>query len=139
MQTKASLSVFYYRSPRSSNLAPRGSACYWLLGVLGGRGRYSVRVNALLPDGSNAKGWYVSLSRARGTIHGYVASLGMHPVERKSVWELVQALQKSKVQSRERIGHNLWAARQAKLSSPAFSEKRGDSRGISVFRRRGLL
>jgi hypothetical protein len=39
----------------------------------------------------------------------------MQPGERKSVWELVQAVQKSKVQSRDRMMPDLWAARQAEI------------------------
>jgi hypothetical protein len=37
----------------------------------------------------------------------------MHTGERKSVWELVQALRKSKPPSRDRMMPDLWAARQA--------------------------
>src|SRR5580700_11716419 len=54
----------------------------------------------VLADGSDAKAWYVSLSRAREAMHVYTrhkAALRqsvMHPGERKSVWELIQALSK---------------------------------------------
>jgi hypothetical protein len=63
----------------------------------------------VLADGADAKGWYVSLSRAREAMHVYTRDKAalrhsvMHPGERKSVWELVQALRKSTVQSRDRI------------------------------------
>jgi hypothetical protein len=39
----------------------------------------------------------------------------MQPGERKSVWELLQALQKSKVQSRELMRADLSSARQAEI------------------------
>jgi hypothetical protein len=47
----------------------------------------------VLPDGTDAKGWYVSLSRAREAMHVYTRDKSelrqsvMHPGERKSVWE----------------------------------------------------
>jgi hypothetical protein len=71
----------------------------------------------LLPDGSDAKGWYVSLSRAREAMHVYTRDKAalrqsvMHPGERMSVWELVQAVPRSKVQSRDRMMPDLWATR----------------------------
>jgi hypothetical protein len=74
-----------------------------------------------LPDGADAKGWYVSLSRAREAMHVYTRDKAalrqsvMHPGERKSVWELVQALGRSKLQSRDRIMPDLWVARQAEI------------------------
>jgi ATP-dependent exoDNAse (exonuclease V) alpha subunit len=73
----------------------------------------------VLADGSDAKGWYVSLSRAREAMHVYTRDKAalrqsvMHPGERKSVWELVQALRRSKPQSRHETMPDLWAARQA--------------------------
>ena len=39
----------------------------------------------------------------------------MSPGERKSVWELVQALRRSTPQSRNRMMPDLWAARQAEI------------------------
>jgi hypothetical protein len=39
----------------------------------------------------------------------------MQPGERKSVWEFIQALRKSTVQSRARIVPYLWATRQAEI------------------------
>jgi hypothetical protein len=39
----------------------------------------------------------------------------MQPGERKSVWEFIQALRKSTVQSRVRIVPYLWATRQAEI------------------------
>jgi hypothetical protein len=39
----------------------------------------------------------------------------MHAGERKSVWELVQALRMSKLESRNRMMPGLWAARQAEI------------------------
>jgi hypothetical protein len=39
----------------------------------------------------------------------------MHAGERKSVWELVQALRMSKLESRNRMMPALWAARQAEI------------------------
>ncbi len=75
----------------------------------------------VLPDGADAKGWYVSLSRARDSMHVYTRDKAalrqsvMHPGERKSVWELVQALRRSKPQSRNRMMPDLWATRQAEI------------------------
>jgi hypothetical protein len=48
----------------------------------------------VLPDGAEAKGWYVSLSRARDSMHVYTRDKAalrqsvMQPGERKSVWSL---------------------------------------------------
>jgi len=73
----------------------------------------------VLPDGSDAKGWYVSLSRAREAMHVYTRDKAalrqsvMHPDERKSVWELVKALQRLKPQPRDPIMPALWMTRQA--------------------------
>jgi hypothetical protein len=73
----------------------------------------------VLPDGADAKGWYVSLSRARDAMHVYTRDKAelrqsvMHPGERKSVWEFIQAMGKSKPQSIDPIMADLWAARQA--------------------------
>jgi hypothetical protein len=39
----------------------------------------------------------------------------MHPGERKSVWEHVHAVRRSKLQSRDRMMPDLWAARQAEI------------------------
>jgi hypothetical protein len=39
----------------------------------------------------------------------------MQPGERNSVWELLQALQKSKPQSRDQNMPDLWAARRAEI------------------------
>jgi hypothetical protein len=75
----------------------------------------------VLPDGTDAKGWYVSLSRAREAMHVYTRNKAalrqsvMHAGERKSVWELVQALRMSKLESRNRMMPGLWAARQAEI------------------------
>ena len=75
----------------------------------------------VLADGSDAKAWYVSLSRAREAMHVYTRDKAalrqsvMHPGERKSVWELVQALRRSKPQSRNRMMPDLWATRQAQI------------------------
>jgi len=75
----------------------------------------------VLPDGADAKGWYVSLSRARVAMHVYThdkAALRqsvMYPGERKSVWDLVQALGRSKLHSRDRLMPDLWAERQAEV------------------------
>jgi ATP-dependent exoDNAse (exonuclease V) alpha subunit len=74
-----------------------------------------------LPDGADAKGWYVSLSRARDAMHVYTRNKTalrqsvMQPGERKSVWELLQAVPRSKVQSRDRMMPDLWATRQAQI------------------------
>jgi hypothetical protein len=54
----------------------------------------------VLPNGADAKGWYVSLSRARDSMHVYTRDKAalrqsvMYPGERKSVWELIQAFAK---------------------------------------------
>jgi conjugative relaxase-like TrwC/TraI family protein len=75
----------------------------------------------VLPDGADAKGWYVSLSRARDSMHVYTRDKAalrqsvMYTGERKSVWELVQVLQRSKPQSRNRIMPDLWATRRAEI------------------------
>ena len=75
----------------------------------------------MLPDGADAKAWYVSLSRAREAMYVYTRDKAalrqsvMHAGERKSVWELVQALQMSKLESRNRMMPGLWAARQAEI------------------------
>ena len=75
----------------------------------------------VLPDGADAKAWYVSLSRARSAMHVYTrdnAALRqsvMYPGERKSVWDLVQALRRSKLLSRDRMTPDLWAGRQAEI------------------------
>ena len=71
------------------------------------------------PDGAKAKSWYVRLSRPRDAMHVYTRNKAalhqsvMQPSERKSVWELVLALRRSKPQSRNRMMPDLWAARQA--------------------------
>src|SRR5215475_1525695 len=63
----------------------------------------------VLPDGTDAKGWYVSLSRAREAMHVYACNKAalrqsvMYPGERKSVWEFVQALRMPKLQSRNQM------------------------------------
>ena len=75
----------------------------------------------VLTDGADAKGWYLSLSRAREAMHVYTRDKAtlrqsvMYPGERKSVWELVQALRRSKLQSADRIMPDLWVARQAQI------------------------
>jgi conjugative relaxase-like TrwC/TraI family protein len=75
----------------------------------------------VLPDGADAKGWYVSLSRARDSMHVYTRDKAalrqsvMQPGERKSVWELIQALRRSEPQSRNRMMPDLWATRQAEI------------------------
>jgi hypothetical protein len=75
----------------------------------------------VLPDGADAKGWYVSLSRARDAMHVYTRNKAalrrsvMQPGERKSVWELLQTLQKSKPRSRDQKMPDLWAARRAEI------------------------
>jgi AAA domain len=83
----------------------------------------------VLPDGADAKGWYVSLSRARDSMHVYTRNKAtlrqsvMQPGERKSVWELVQAMRKSNPQSRDRMMPDLWAARQAEIVSQMTLER----------------
>jgi hypothetical protein len=73
------------------------------------------------PDGADAKGWYVSLSRAREAMHVYTRNKlelrqsVMQPGERRSVWELLQALQRSKPQTGDRKMPDLWATRQARI------------------------
>jgi hypothetical protein len=75
----------------------------------------------VLPDGADAKAWYVSLSRARDSMHVYTRDKAalrqsvMYPGERKSVWELIQALRRSEPQSRNRVMPDLWATRQAEI------------------------
>jgi hypothetical protein len=74
-----------------------------------------------LPDGADAKGWYVSLSRARDSMRVFTRNKAalrqsvMQPGERKSVWELLQAVPRSKFQSRDRMMPDLWATRQAEI------------------------
>jgi conjugative relaxase-like TrwC/TraI family protein len=75
----------------------------------------------VLPDGADAKGWYVSLSRARDAMHVFTRDKAalrqsvMQPGERKSVWEFVQAVRRSNTQSRDRMMPDLWTARQAEI------------------------
>jgi conjugative relaxase-like TrwC/TraI family protein len=75
----------------------------------------------VLPDGADAKGWYVSLSRARDSMHVYTRNKlelrqsVMHPGERKSVWEVLQALQRSKPNPRDRKMPDLWAVGRAEI------------------------
>ena len=75
----------------------------------------------VVPDGADAKSWYVSLSRARKAMHVYTRDKAalrqsvMYPGERKSVWELIQALRRSEPQSRNRMMPDLWATRQAEI------------------------
>jgi hypothetical protein len=75
----------------------------------------------VLPDGADAKGWYVSLSRARYSMHVYTRDKTalrqsvMYPGERKSVWELIQALRRSEPESRNRMMPDPWATRQAEI------------------------
>ena len=75
----------------------------------------------MLAEGSDAKGWYVSLSRAREATHVYTRKKTalrqsvMHPGERKSVWELVQALGRLKPHPRGRKMPDLWATRRARI------------------------
>jgi ATP-dependent exoDNAse (exonuclease V) alpha subunit len=75
----------------------------------------------VLPDGADAKSWYVSLSRGRESMHVYTRDKAalrqsvMYPGERKSVWEFIQSLRKSTLQSRNRMMPDLWAARQAEI------------------------
>ena len=74
-----------------------------------------------LPDGADAKSWYVSLSRARDAMHVYTRNKTalrqsvMQLAERKSVWDLLHALPRSKVQSRDRMMPDLWATRQVQI------------------------
>jgi hypothetical protein len=75
----------------------------------------------VLPDEADAKSWYVSLSRARDAMHVYTRDKAalrqsvMRAGERKSVWELIQALRRSKPQPRNRMMPDLWARRQAEI------------------------
>jgi hypothetical protein len=75
----------------------------------------------VLPDGADAKGWYVSLSRARDAIHVFTRNKValrqsvMQPGERKSVWDLVQAIRKSKFEATHGKMPDLWAARPAEI------------------------
>jgi hypothetical protein len=75
----------------------------------------------VLPDDADAKGWYVSLSRARDVMHVYTRDKAalrqsvMQPGQRKSVWELVQALRRPKLQPGDRIMPDPWATRQAQI------------------------
>ena len=75
----------------------------------------------VLPDGADAKGWYVSLSRARDSMHVYTRDKAalrqsvMYPGERKSVWELIQAFRRSEPQSRNRMMPDRWVTRQTEI------------------------
>jgi conjugative relaxase-like TrwC/TraI family protein len=83
----------------------------------------------VLPDGADGKGWYVSLSRARDLMHVYTRDKAalrqsvMCPGERKSVWELIQGLQRSKPQSRNGMMPDLWATRQAEIAHEIGMER----------------
>ena len=63
----------------------------------------------MLPDGADAKAWYVSLSRAREAMHVYTRDKAelrqsvTRPGERKSVWEFIQSLRKPTLQSRDQV------------------------------------
>ena len=89
----------------------------------------TVDQEVVLPDGTDAKGWYVSLSRARAAMHVYTRNKTalrqsvMQPGERKSVWELVQAVQRSNSQSRHAMMPDLWAARQAEIDRAMGMER----------------
>ena len=71
--------------------------------------------------GLTQKAGIVSLSRARDAMHVYTRDKAalrqsvMYPGERKSVWELIQALRRSEPQSRNRMMPDLWATRQAEI------------------------
>src|ERR1700684_4103978 len=75
----------------------------------------------VLPDGTDAKGWYVSLSRARNAMHVFTRDKAalrqsvLQSGERKSVWEFVQSARRSNFQSRQGVMLDLWAARQAEI------------------------
>jgi hypothetical protein len=89
----------------------------------------SGRCVGVLPDGADAKSWYVSLSRAREAMHVYTRNKTalrqsvMQPGERKSVWELLQASRSSKPQSRNRKMLDLWAARQPEIDRETGMER----------------
>jgi hypothetical protein len=61
----------------------------------------------------------VSLSRARDAMHVFTRDKAalrqsvMQPGERKSVWEFVQSVRRSNLQSRQGVMLDLWAARHA--------------------------
>jgi hypothetical protein len=82
-----------------------------------------------LPDGADAKAWYVSLSRCRDAMHVYTRNKValrqsvMQPGERKSVWDLVQALQRSKLQPKDRKMPDLWATRRAEIGRDVDMER----------------
>jgi hypothetical protein len=75
----------------------------------------------VLPDGADAKSWYVSLSRARDAIHVYTRNKAalrqsvMQPGERKSVWELLQPMRKSKPQFKYGMMLDPWATGRAEI------------------------
>jgi AAA domain len=77
-----------------------------------------------LPDGADAKGWYVSLPRARVAMHVFTRNKTelrrsvMQPGERKSVWELLQAMSRSKVQSRDQMMPDLYKATSPPMQLP---------------------
>jgi len=83
----------------------------------------------VLPDGADAKGWYVSLSRARDAMHVYTRNKAalrqsvMHSGERKSVWELLEAVQRSTVRPRGLMMLNLWATRQSEIDRKTGMER----------------
>ena len=74
-----------------------------------------------LPDGADAKAWYVSLSRARAAMHVYTRNKTalrqsvLQPGERKSIWELVQAVRRSDSQPNPAMMPDLWAPRQVEI------------------------
>jgi len=83
----------------------------------------------VLPDGADAKGWYVSLSRARDSMHVYTRDKAalrqsvLQPGERKSVWELVKAAHQSNSQSRHTMMPDLWAAREPEAARATGMER----------------
>jgi hypothetical protein len=83
---------------------------------------------AAVHEQNDAKGWYVSLSRARDAMHVFTRNKAalrqsvMLPGERKSVWELVQAVQRSNSQLRHAMMPDLWA-RQAEIDRAMGMER----------------
>jgi len=75
----------------------------------------------VLADDVDAKGWYVSLSRAREAMHVYTRDKATSrqsvkcPGERTSVWELVQASRKGKLPPLDQVMRGLFSARQVEI------------------------
>jgi hypothetical protein len=81
------------------------------------------RLDGVLPESARhpSFGEAFPLTALRYSMHVYTRNKAalrlsvMQPGERKSVWDLVQSVRRSNVQSRDRMMPDLWATRQAEI------------------------